>query len=93
MPLLTGQYLTPNCFSWSAGTKKDGSKREAGEYIAFFVYSDGPTAPSSPVIEVQVPDEHKQRFQDWQVKLPRLAPVKIFVDFTQRGKARLLDWA
>lgn len=89
MGLLSGQFLTVNSFSWPAGQKKDGSTRVAGEYVAFYVYEDGPTPALSPVVEVQVPDNLKQEFQAWQLALKKLAPVKIWVEHTGRGKARL----
>lgn len=93
MALMTAQYLSPNCFEWPAGTKKDGSARSAGVYKAFFVYEDGPTPALSPVIEVQVPDKLHAKFDEWQLTLKRLSPVKLYVEHSGKGKARLLDFA
>jgi len=93
MAMLTGLYLSPNCFSWPAGTKKDGSHREAGTYKACYVYEDGPTPALSPVIEVQIPDALHTKFDEWQLTQKRLAPVKLYVDYAGKGKARLLDFA
>lgn len=93
MGLLTGSYLCPNVFEWPAGTKSDGSRREAGKYVGFHVYEDGPSPAMSPVIEVQVPDKLHVEFEKWQLNLKRLAPVKIYVEHSKKGKARLLGFA
>jgi hypothetical protein len=93
MSLLSGQYLSPNCFSWSDGFKKDGTARKAGEYVAFIVYEDGPTPAASPVIEVQVPDDFRAEFQKRQVSFKRLHPVKMYVEHMKKGVARLIGWA
>jgi len=93
MGLMTGLYLTANIFEWTAGTKPDGSRREAGKYVGFHVYEDGPTPAMSPVVEVQVPEALHAEFQKWQLPLKRLAPVKMYVEHSKKGKARLLGFA
>lgn len=92
MALMSGQYLTPNCFEWPAGTKKDGTKREAGSYKAFYVYEDGPSPATSPVVEVQVPDQFHAQFDKWQLSLQRLSKIKVYVEHIAKGKARLLGF-
>lgn len=93
MSLLSGQFLTTNSFSWSAGQKKDGSARTAGEYVAFVVYEDGPNPASSPVVEVQVPDEFRTTFRKWSESFKRNQPVKVYVEHMKKGVARLIGWA
>lgn len=90
MSVLQGLYLSQNCFAWGDGVKKDGTPRSAGRYVGFLVYEQGPTPMASQVIEVQVPDELHTEFLKRAPHYACLDEVSFHVQYTMRGKARLL---
>lgn len=90
MSVLQGLFLAQNMFSWGEKVKADGSKRSAGRYVGFTVYEQGPTPAASQVIEVQVPDELHNEFLKRYPHFACLDPVILHVQYTMRGKAKLL---